>query len=292
MQRLGGVVILFFPTTEVVENICSYVKHVETLIIFDNTPTELNFTFQQILLQSNLKNITYIPNKLNIGIPKCLNQAATILREQGLDWMLTMDQDSYFKEITAVKYFEAFKNQSWKALNAGLICLNFQRETNSSKHLLDNSYVPVNIAITSGSIVNLSILNKIGGFEEKLFIDEVDHEYCFRLLSNGYTIQCFHKLSLIHNLGSIKLKGYLWGLLEKKHRIIHSPIRIYFMVRNYNFVSEKYGHLFKKEFSTKKKQLYTTIKNNLLFSDKFFETAKFIILGYFDFLNDNYSRKV
>ena len=35
--------------------------------------------------------------------------------------------------------------------------------------------------MTSGNLLNLKIAEKIGDFEEKLFIDEVDHDYCYRI---------------------------------------------------------------------------------------------------------------
>lgn len=38
----------------------------------------------------------------------------------------------------------------------------------------------VKLAITSGSILNVTIAKQLGSFDENLFIDEVDSEFCYR----------------------------------------------------------------------------------------------------------------
>ena len=55
--------------------------------------------------------------------------------------------------------------------------------------------------ITSGSLINTSIFSEIGGYNEKLFIDEVDHEYCYRIKMLGYSVLQLENILLNHTLG-------------------------------------------------------------------------------------------
>ena len=42
--------------------------------------------------------------------------------------------------------------------------------------------------IASGNIINLQAWNKVGRFDNSLFIDEVDHDFCHRLTQEKYKI--------------------------------------------------------------------------------------------------------
>ena len=111
------------------------------------------------------------------------------------------------------------------------------------------------------------------GYDEKLFIDEVDHEYCYRCILNGFRIIRFEHIFFEHFIGKSFFSGY-FGLIAKRYRIIHSPIRVYFMVRNYLFVKKKYSSYFKSEFKQRDTEVLVSIKNNLFFSGKFFDHFK------------------
>lgn len=57
--------------------------------------------------------------------------------------------------------------------------------------------------ITSGTLLNLSLFQKIGGFDENLFIDAVDHEYTIKSLLTGYKIIQFPCIQLTHQIGTL-----------------------------------------------------------------------------------------
>ena len=42
--------------------------------------------------------------------------------------------------------------------------------------------------ITAGSLISIMAYKAIGGYNEALFIDEVDHEYCYRLRREGFQV--------------------------------------------------------------------------------------------------------
>ena len=92
-----------------------------------------------------------------------------------------------------------------------------------------------------------------------------------------------------HQLGTTKSGGYL-GTIAKKNRTIHSPRRVYFMVRNYLYVRGKYKNDFPSEFKKRDRMLMTALKNNLFFSGKFFQNLKSIWKGYKDFKRGEFNK--
>jgi rhamnosyltransferase len=140
----------------------------------------------------------------------------------------------------------------------------------------------IDYLITSGSVVNLTLFDEIGGFDEALFIDEVDLEYCYRAKTKGYKIIKFTHIFLQHSLGKI---SYFRSLKSGKltPRTLHSPLRVYYMLRNYLYVAKLYPNQFNESAVIRKKALKNRIKNNLLYGKGRFRLIKYIISAYFDY---------
>jgi rhamnosyltransferase len=72
----------------------------------------------------------------------------------------------------------------------------------------------------------MAYLDDVGGFEEKLFIDYVDTEWCLRARQKGYYLQGVASAHMEHNLGDSYLKVF------SKNIPMHSPLRHYYLMRN------------------------------------------------------------
>ena len=274
-MKIAATVILFYPDASCLHNILTYYIKVDKLYIYDNSA---NISNEISEWASNQSNVTYFHSGSNEGISKRLNQATSQAIEDGFEWLLTMDQDSYFEENEITKYLK---------------CVSEAKDTNNIAQFgvdVDNNLqeadsktgVNVEHLITSGSIVNLSLVKEIGGFNEDLFIDEVDWEYCFRAISKGYLVIKFPNVSLQHKLGEV---SYFLSLktFKRTPRTLHNPLRLYYMVRNYFYLAEIYHQQFVVSAVYRRKTLLNRIKNNLLYSNKRFETLKNIIVGYIDY---------
>jgi rhamnosyltransferase len=92
-------------------------------------------------------------------------------------------------------------------------------------------------AITSGSIVRTDVFRRVGGFEEKLFIDCVDHEFCLRCRSHGLLVIEGRRQSMSHSLGetAVRKLGSIPVPVSN-----HSATRRYYITRNQLEVSRKY----------------------------------------------------
>ena len=282
MNNVGGVVILYQPDKEIIRNILSYICQLQFLVVLDNSNNK-NHKLQEDI-KSISDKIIFIDNPLNFGIAKCLNKAAQVAIERKVDWLLTMDQDSFFEADIFAKYITKLEEACNSYPNLSIFTLEHSENTTFTNNV---SFELVRSAITSGSIIKLEYWKQLGGFEEKLFIDEVDTEYVFKNLVAKLDVVKCNNLFLVHQLGTTIQTGY-FGLISRSGRIIHSPHRIYFMVRNYLYIHKEYSKLLPIDVAIRRKNVMTSLKNNLLFSGKFFLVIKNILMGYKDFLCSNY----
>jgi len=144
----------------------------------------------------------------------------------------------------------------------------------------DNSksdYTIDSILITSGSIINLEKSIRIGNFDENLFIDHVDTDYCIRLLNNNLKTIKFNNILLNHNEGdSIKTRTFF---LKLDTRMTHAPKRIYYKTRNYIYLRKK--HKYFSKFIPLRHAL-NDIKNNLFYNKEKLKTIYYLIKGIID----------
>jgi GT2 family glycosyltransferase len=61
----------------------------------------------------------------------------------------------------------------------------------------------VDFCITSASCTNLNAWKNVGGFDEWLFIDLVDNDFCKRIIVSGYKILRINSLVLDQEFGKI-----------------------------------------------------------------------------------------
>ncbi len=284
-MKIAATVILFKPDTSCLHNILTYYSKVGHLYIYDNSARDTQEIKDWSLKQPN---VSYFHSGINEGISKRLNQATQQAIEDGFEWLLTMDQDSHFEESEITKYLTYISEYTDTRLIAQF---GVNVDNNSAGNTTDsNRGVNVEHLITSSSIVNLSLVKEIGGFDEDLFIDEVDWEYCFRSILKGYLIVKFPNVSLQHKLGEVH---YFLSLktFKKTPRTLHNPLRLYYVVRNYLYVAETYHQYFKESAAYRKKTVINRIKNNLLYSNKRFKTLGNIITGYIDYKKNKKGKK-
>ncbi|MHA4844310.1 glycosyltransferase [Flavitalea antarctica] len=278
----AAVVVLYNPHEEYLHNIATYVDQVARLFIIDNS----EFPDERILkgLSANPK-VVIISHKINHGIAKALNIAGRRAIHEGYAWLLTMDQDSSFQPGVLSAYLKAADEHVDKNAVA-VFGLAYDKKFLSS-FAPGEKYLEVNSLITSGSLVNLQIFQELQGFEEKLFIDEVDHDYCYRAVLSGFKVVVVRTGLMSHSLGeSLEVTGSRGSAPRRK--IIHSPVRIYYIVRNGLYISRKYKKDFPKESAKRRKIIYVTVKNNLVYGKQKFAVLRYTLLGLWHFLKNRY----
>ena len=100
-----------------------------------------------------------------------------------------------------------------------------------------------NFVINSGSLVNVKAWSDVGGYDERLFIDSIDYDFCRRLKRKGWEILQSNNLYFEHSLGD--RKKILWGLFnyssykEFRHsNIMQSRLYLYNKFKENNLSSD------------------------------------------------------
>lgn len=274
-MNIAAAVILYFPDDKTVSNITSYNAAVNKVYILDNTDRPHQHGQGDF---SNLDNCDYFRDGINMGIAARLNQACKMAKDAGYDWLLTMDQDSHFDQNTLQTYFSCI-NSFEHAASTGMFGVNYL-EADASTSVCQNKQV--HQLITSGSVVNLNLIHKTGGFDENLFIDEVDLEYCYKCIRLGLKVVEFPNIYLHHSLGNTS-NHISFKSLKVTPRVLHSPIRIYYMCRNYFYINAKYRDIFSNEISMRRKVLLNRIKNNLIYGSNKLALLRYIYRAIADF---------
>jgi rhamnosyltransferase len=283
MIQIAGVVILYNPDiTVTIQNIQSYLGGLQRLFIYDNSEKKQPGLEESIALLGD--KVTYHYFGKNEGISKRLNQAADKAIEAGFSYLLTMDQDSSFPENAFEKYLQLVSENSMPNVA--------QFGVNSDPKHLTISDIPVfmNSLITSGTIMDLRLFHEVGGFDEKLFIDFVDVEYSLRSVYKGYVNLVFLDVVMQHAIGFIKM-GRSFKNFKKTPRILHSPIRVYYIVRNGLYLLFKVHHLDKQARKAILFDHMKMLKNDFLYNDHLFQVYKNAFLGIVDFLRNRMGKK-
>ena len=218
-MAIAGTIILYNPNiNEVIRNVKTYLFKIEKLYVIDNSDKDNSefFTFSE--------KIVYNANRNNLGIAKALNQAVCSAANDGFSHLLTMDQDSFFSKESITEYANIF-NKLDSFSESAVIGISPKIFDKNKKPIINSNYEKVNLVITSGSIINLNIHKKLEGFNENLFIDCVDYDYCLRSILLGYSVIRFKNIILYHVGGVPK---FFLGI----HVGMYPPERLYFMARN------------------------------------------------------------
>lgn len=229
MIKIAGMVTLYNPTDDNINNINSYINDVDTLYIIDNTEGKDN----KDRLPKN-KKIKYFFRNENRGVAYALNEAASHALDDGYKWLLTMDQDTYVRKGVLKKLVEVIETENMK--NIGIV-LPWQETKMKLKPVTDGFDYPETV-MTSANIINLSIWKKVGGFKEWMFIDGIDIEYSFNIRMHSYKILRVNSVSVDHNLGDIKYKK----LFGKEYLVSnHNYLRRYYIMRNNHYIYDMYA---------------------------------------------------
>ncbi|MFQ6791635.1 MAG: glycosyltransferase family 2 protein [Thomasclavelia sp.] len=228
-NKIGVGIVTFNPNiSKLAKTINTVLENGFQVLIVDNNSKNKNMMKASFLH----KDIIFIFNEKNFGIAKALNQIMNCAKKLNIEWMITLDQDSVITDKylkTSLAYLEYD--------NVGILCpiiFDMKRKSidSTSKKIvkvISKEIKEVNTCITSGSITNVKIWDKLNGFNEKLFIDYVDFEYCQRIRKNGYKIYQIQGLFLYHVIGD----GKVYKIFNKQIEVFnHSAKRKYYIVRN------------------------------------------------------------
>lgn len=277
MKKIAGVVILYNPGNDTLDNILTYNDNLDTLIVMDNSDFPNEWLVKEL---RTISKVQYIKNSENMGIAYPLNRALEMTKEH-YQWLLTMDQDSSFKEGEFSKYIKNLETIDCDVYGlTPIFC-------GDRVSLKDEDRSIIEHCITSGMLLKIQAAITVGGFDELLFIDAVDDEFCYRANVAGMgKIIRDNTIMLNHSIGAPKMHRLLG--IKNYETDNHNYIRKYYMFRNYLYVGKKYPE--------KKKFYRSVLINNfikILLGEKDKKRKiKSAILGYKDYIQGNMGKKI
>lgn len=260
MSKLKGVaviVVVYNPhVTDVCDRISNYDAAVDHVYIIDNSSKNQEKEFYK----ESRKNVTYVALQSNKGIAYAQNFGAHLAMDHGYPFLLFFDQDSYIKG-------DEIKGLLSAAIANDEVACASPSSTNKTKYSSET--------ISSGSLIPSKKFEIVGDFQEQLFIDFVDYEWCWRANAMGYRILEVAGVRLIHQIGST---NYRVG------KLVSAPFRNYYYYRNFLFLLKS------KSLNTKqsRKWMIKALKHTIFelgFSPHRIKRLKYIFDGIRDGLS-------
>src|ERR1700693_2725851 len=197
-QSVCAVFVTYNPRPTFVENILAVAAQAGSVVVVDNGSSgETEQYLRELEARPDCK---VIRNRQNLGIATALNLGVNYATEAGFDWICTFDQDSRVCEEFFSKMLEAYQHAPHPERIAIVTPLYVDRESGIKSRLRRARDGEILTTMTSGSMIPSSAIRKLGLFDESLYIDAVDTEYCLRARRNGMMILQSHAV-LLHSLG-------------------------------------------------------------------------------------------
>lgn len=234
LQRadLCAVVVTHFPGAGCGENLAALAGQVDSLLVVDNGSSEESL--QPVIEAAQRLSATIVRLGANLGVAAALNVGIRFARERGYRWLATFDQDSCptpamieTMAATLARYPQPDRVAVVSPRHVDRRIGFTVRERGAEARGTGWRVIPS--VMTSGNLVRLDAAIAVGGFDERLFIDYVDHDFCLRLRRRGFRVLQATAAQLLHSLGS--MEGRL--LLVKRVTVTHhDAVRRYYISRN------------------------------------------------------------
>jgi rhamnosyltransferase len=279
-EKVAGVVILYNPAQNIIENINSYLYQIGHLFIVDNSE-EMN-PFIKELTKSSPK-VDYIFNDDNLGVASALNIGAKKAIQKGFLYLLTMDQDSKAPKNLVVSLLKVAEDNSSIGIVSPIHSNKF------GTHIKKNPEVHgTESVMTSGNLLSLSAYKKVGEYCNDFFIDYVDIEYCARLNYNKFSVLEIGNVVLEHNEANISEKRFLF---KKYFPTNNTPSRMYYKTRNLLYFRERYKRIYPLTLKNEYNTYFRNIIKIILFEKNKVLKLKMILLGIRDYIKRIKGRK-
>ena len=242
--RVSSVTVAFNPNPErLAEQVAALLDQVEHIIIVDNG----SHPGVEEILQPRFKGprVQVIALRDNQGVASGFNIGAREARSQGAEFVLLLDHDSVpdpgmvnlllagyrhcvalpgAQRVAAVgpRVSDLRDPSEYPFIRLGWLHNRRVRCGDSGQGVVSCDFL-----ISSGSLIALDMLAEVGEFDEALFIDSVDLEWCCRARDRDFTLYGVCAALLDHRLGDHRRQ-----LVPGVEMVVHSPQRIYYMTRN------------------------------------------------------------
>lgn len=224
-------------------------NQVDQIVIVDNgsMPSVKNILQQPDIaaLVGGSPQISFIVLEHNEGVASGFNIGIEAARGQGAKFVLLLDHDSVPASGMVGKLVSGFEQaiglnpaisvaavgprivDSRDARQYPFIRLGWLRNQHLRCAPNNEKLIACDFLISSGALIAMSTFDKIGDFDDTLFIDSVDMEWCYRARAKDCLLFGVCDATLDHQLGDQRRV-----ILNLINLVVHSPTRTYYQTRN------------------------------------------------------------
>ena len=249
-MRVASITVAFNPNPmRLAEQVAVLRKQVDEIIIVDNgSAPSISSVFARpeiAALIGDKSRIIFIVLQENLGVAHGFNIGIEASREQGSKFVVLLDDDSIPAADMVGKLLDGYQI-AVRGSSAAMVAavgpriedsrdmqdypfIRFGSFRNQHIHCggRTEKIVACDFLISSGALIAIDTFDKIGAFDDALFIDSVDLEWCCRARARHFSLHGVCGALLHHRLGDQRRV-----VLNRINLVVHSPIRIYYMTRN------------------------------------------------------------
>ena len=288
-KTIGAIVVTYNPNMltlkSLLNNLC---EQVEKVFIVDNSSSNSEAIFDAA---SKIESIRIILCEKNLGVGKAHNIGIKACRDEGLNAVLLLDQDTVPTNNLVYKLSNSLNqlvSDGIKTCAVGSRYVGKNKQISFFVHFSRfrfkklfcdvsriNQIIPADMLISSGTLIPIQALDSIGAMDEGLFIDHVDTEWFLRAKSLDWNAYGVCDALMNHSLGERSIRLW-WGYW--RNFPVHLPFRYYFIFRNSIL-------LYKRNYISPEWRRADIIRLILiaiiliLFSDKRLRNLRLIFLG-------------
>ncbi len=268
-KQISAVVVWYKPEQSYIRNLKSYSKFLGHTWVIDNS------VLDHSKWVDHLDSVSYISLKGNYGIAHAINRGCSQAIDKGYKFILTMDQDSSFKDHSITKHIKDALILFRDPL-VTIVAPIFDTSCNP----IDTMPFQASAAISSGNLLRLSAWNFLGGLETKFFMDQIDHEFCMRIQQSNFKIFINPSVYMEHKIGNPITKRILGKEFTSTN---HYWGQRYYFMRNSLYIRSKYPK-HSKALYLYIKDILILILTIILLEKDIFRKLLAIFLGVFDFI--------
>jgi len=302
-ERIACVIVSFQPHLKsLLNNVQALNEQVDLVILVDNGSNN------QSHLVESLKKINSLRLSLrclteNLGVGTAQNHGIAIAKERGYDYVLLLDQDTYPDESMVDNLYDAVLQlkSSGEIDTLAAVGSRYYNSNGSESFFVqfglfkfmrnycigcEHGILPADFLISSGSLIPLNAIEKIGSMDEKLFIDHVDTEWFLRAKSLGFKAYGVCSAVMKHGLGENTRKVKMFGLMRERNVPQHKPFRYYYMFRNSIALYRRKNISRKWKWNDSQRLLQIAVFYGIFFGPRW-QNLKMMIKGIYDGLRNN-----
>lgn len=240
MNSCCAVCVTYNPDIGVLQQVVSAaVNQVGKVYVVDNNSRE---SFDDFFDQFGSADGVFLNE--NKGIAAAHNVGIDLARKAGYRYVLLLDQDSILPDGALSRYLEIMNQQPADSMDIAVLGPRYRNPDTGHSSLFvrfnwfRNSYhknernsllFDADMLISSGSFYDIRMFDRVGLFDEGLFIDHVDTEWCLRAKNAGFRCLGVWDVLMTHSLGEGSLR--VW-FLRWHVQPLHKPFRLYYIFRN------------------------------------------------------------